>query len=1034
MAAPAGSRKTVSIVFSDLVGSTALGEALDSEALREVLDRYFTEMRVCVERHGGIVEKYIGDAVMAVFGLPRAHEDDAIRALRAAADMRIALAKLNRELEEGWGVTLTSRSGVTTGEVVTGDPATGQRLVTGDAVNTAARLEQAAPPGEILVGEPTVSLATSSIEVEMADPVDAKGKAEPLSAHRLIAVISGSPPLRRSDLAIVGREEELNALLDAFEQAKRDRGCVLVSVIGDAGVGKTKLVAELLSHIGDQARIGEGRCLPYGDGITYWPLSEIVRQLAGIGEADPRDLAIRKLGALCGSAADSDLIVERVATAMSLTTSPVAKEELAWGFRKLFEYLGLDQPLAIVLDDIHWAHPPLLEAIVHVATLMKRTPLLLVCMARPQLEEDAAGWAGDVPGHVAVRLGPLSDDEGEALVGRLVGDIAMPEEALSDIIGAAEGNPLFLEQMLSMWQDDGTMVLGSTGWELSSRRGLSIPPSIQALLSARLDALFESDRAVLERGAVVGQVFSKDAVEAMSPDVIRSGIDASLDLLERKRMIRPDDESLLDGRGFAFVHLLIRDAAYAGMLRRVRAELHEHFADWLVARAGDRLSEIEEIVGHHLEQAHRNLIELGPADERTRSLRERAAEHLLACARRVLATNDMRAAAALFHRTNDLLADDDTRLPRALLDQATALSEVGEFDRSQAILAQAQELAGATRDDRTISLVQLARIRLSIMNESTVKAGELRRTAEGALDGFLAVGDDLGLARAFHTLGEIDWLEGHIADAERSFGQAMIHAERLGEEGEVRDNLAWLVVAAYTGPIAVEAGLTRCAEIMERTEGDRLIEAFAKHCEGGLLAMRGEFQRAREAIRAGRGICGDFGWVTEEAAAGQVAASVETLAGDLGAAERELRTSCETLMRIGEQGYLSTSAAMYANVLARLDSLEEADRFVELSIETGSPDDGHTQVEWRTARAEVLLRRGETTAAILLAREAVEAAEEMDMLNVRGSAHGELARVLRAAKRTPESVEQASLALAEFERKGNIVSARAIRGFLDGLG
>ena len=323
-ATPAGSRKTVTIIFSDLVGSTALGEALDSEALREVLDRYFAEMSACVERHGGIVEKYIGDAVMAVFGLPRAHEDDAMRALRAAVDMRNALAGLNDELEERWGVSLTSRSGVYTGEVVTGDPATGQRLVTGDAVNTAARLEQAAPFGEVLVGETTVALAMDGVEVEAVEPVVAKGKAEPLPAYRLVSMARSHPALR-TDATMVGRAGELDALLEAFDRACRSRVCVLASVMGDAGVGKTRLVAELLSRIGVVARIGEGRCLSYGEGITYWPLSQIVRQLAVIGEADPHDLALRKLAALCGGAADADAIVERVAAAMGLVTVPLTE-------------------------------------------------------------------------------------------------------------------------------------------------------------------------------------------------------------------------------------------------------------------------------------------------------------------------------------------------------------------------------------------------------------------------------------------------------------------------------------------------------------------------------------------------------------------------------------------------------------------------------------------------------------------------------------------------------------------------------------
>ena len=1032
-ATPAGSRKTVTIIFSDLVGSTALGEALDSEALREVLDRYFAEMSACVERHGGIVEKYIGDAVMAVFGLPRAHEDDAMRALRAAVDMRNALAGLNDELEERWGVSLTSRSGVYTGEVVTGDPATGQRLVTGDAVNTAARLEQAAPFGEVLVGETTVALAMDGVEVEAVEPVAAKGKAEPLPAYRLVSMARSHPALR-TDATMVGRAGELNALLEAFDRACRSRVCVLASVMGDAGVGKTRLVAELLSRIGDGARIGEGRCLSYGEGITYWPLSQIVRQLAVIGEADPHDLALRKLAALCGGAADADAIVERVAAAMGLVTVPLTKEELAWGFRKLLEHLGADRPLAIVLDDIQWAHPPLLEAIVHLATLATTTPILLVCMTRPQLEEDSPGWADGVEEHVAVRLEALSQDESEDMVGSLIGGMKMPEDILSAIVAAGQGNPLFLEQMLAMWQDDGTIELGSSGWELTRRPGgLSIPPSIQALLAARLDSLIEQERAVLERGAVVGQVFPTGAVAAMSSDPMRSGIGTVLDALQRRRLIRPDDASLLDDTAFAFVHLLVRDAAYSSMLRRLRAELHERFADWLLVRVGDRLPEFEEIVGYHLEQAFRNLTELGPADEHTTGLRIRAGDHLIASARRVFETNDMRAAASLFDRANDLLLEDDPRLGDALLSQAIALMEAGGFDRSRSVFERAEKVVRSVRDDRTLALIRLGRIRLSLMDETTVGASDLRIEAERAVQFFQPLDDDLGLSRAFHTLGEVDWLEGHYADAEATFRRAMLHAERAGEEREVRDNLAWVTVAAYAGPIDVDTGLARCADVIARAGGDRHIRAFTKHCEGGLLAMRGEFVKAREAIAEGRGILEDFGWVTEEASATQVSATVEILAGDLEAAERELRRGCEVLIRIGEQGYLSTSAGMLANVLASMDRLEEAEHFIALSEETGSPDDGLTQVEMRTARAEVLLRRGEVEAALQPAREAVEIADGTDVLNSRGNARQELARVFRGAGRTGEAVEQAQLARAEYERKGNVVSVRGIQRFLDEL-
>jgi class 3 adenylate cyclase/tetratricopeptide (TPR) repeat protein len=1025
----------VTIVFSDLVGSTALGEAMDSEALREVLDRYFTEMRTCVERHGGIVEKYIGDAVMAVFGLPRAHEDDAIRALRAADEMRSALADLNVELENRWGVRLTNRTGVHTGEVVAGDPATGQRLVTGDTVNTAARLEQSAPDGDVLIGEQTMALATGFVRVEAVEPVAVKGKAKPLFPYRLVSLDEEIHLARRPDVEMVGRGSELNALLEAFDRASRDRVCVLASVVGEAGVGKTKLVAELISRIGERAVVGEGRCLSYGEGITYWPLSQVVRQLTGIGESDSREDAIQKVEAACAGEADANMIVERVSTGMGLEANPFPKEELAWAFRKLLEHLGADRPVAVVLDDIHWAQPALLEAIVHIATLTTATPLLLVCMSRPQLEEYAAEWARDVHEHLAVRLEPLSENESGAMVAGLIGEIAMPEEVLSEIVASAGGNPLFLEQTLSMWQDDGTLLHGPSGWVLVRRpEGVSIPPSIQALLAARLDSLVERERAVLERGAVVGQVFPALAVEAMTSEGIRPGIGAALGLLERRRLIRPDDASTPEDPTFAFVHLLVRDAAYAGMLKRLRADLHERFADWLLARAGDRLPEFEEIVGHHLEQSFRNLLELGPADERTAALRSRAAEHLIASARRAFATNDMRGAALLFDRANDLLSDDDARLPDALLSQGTALVETGAFERARSVFARADEVAHPMRDQRTLTLIRLARIRLALMDETTVSAGDLGSVAESAVDHFLSEEDDFGLARALHTLGEVHWLQGHFADAERSFQEAVVHAERISEEREVRDNLAWLAVGAYTGPIDVDAGLARCAEITRRAQGDRLIDAFTKHCEGGLLAMRGDFREAREVIQEGRGILEDFGWVTEEAGASQVSAHVEILAGDMAAAERELRRGCEVLVHMGERGYLSTTAGILANVLASMDDLDEAERFIALSVDAGSPDDATTQVEWRMARAEVLLRRGDVVAAVRVASEAVEIADGTDSLNLRGNARRQLARAFQAAERTSEAIEQAGLALAEYERKGNVVSAGAIQGFLDDLG
>ena len=1026
--APAGARKIVTIVFSDLVGSTALGESLDPEALREVLDRYFTEMRSCLERHGGIVEKYIGDAVMAVFGLPRAHEDDAIRAVRAAAEMRATLEDLNEELSAGWGVRLTNRTGVHTGEVVTGDPATGQRLVTGDAVNTAARLEQAAPHGEVLVGEPTYRLATGGIKVEAVEPVVAKGKSGPVPAYRLISLTGGDATVRRQDHAIVGRGTESRALLDAFDRAGRERRCVLTTVVGEAGVGKTRLVEDALSRIGGRARVAEGRCLPYGEAITYWPLSQAVRQLAGIAEADARDDALRKLAALCDGVGEPDMVVERVATAMGLATESFAREELAWAFRQLIEGVARDQPLVLVLDDIQWGEPTLLETIVHIAKLAGAVPVLLLCMARPELDDAFSGWADDVDGRVIVSLEPLSEADCQTLVTELLGQIGVPEGTLRRIVAAAGGNPLFIEQMLSMWQDEGILTVASGGWELASAlKDPPIPGSIQALLAARLDGLSESDRVVLQCGAVIGQIFYRDAVETMSSGAPAEPVHAALNTLERRRLIRPEDAAAFDHHAFAFVHLLVRDAAYAATLKRRRAELHERFADWLLERAADRLPEFEEIVAYHLERSYRSLVELGIQAERMQELRDRAARHLLAAARRTFATNDMRAAAALFDRAVSILPEDGPPPIGALLDFGTALVEVGEFDRARSILRSAEETARSMADLRSETLVRLTLDLLSFKDEPEVTTEDLRPRAASAIGIFQQLDDDLGLAKAFHAQGEIEWRSCRFADAERAFRKAIDHAERAGERREVSDNLTWVAVGLYLGPTHVDDALRACAAILDRAKGDRLVEMFARDANAGLLAMRGDFDEARGIMRRNRGAWQDLGWVVEEAAASQLYADVELLAGDLEAAERELRQGCEVLDRMGEKGILSTTAGMLAGVLASQGQWEAADRHIAVSVESGATDDIRTQVEWRMAKAQVLLAHGNPVRAAYVAGEALELAERTDQPNLRGGARMHLARTLQAAGRIQEALPHAHVALAEYGRKGNVVQATRAR-------
>jgi class 3 adenylate cyclase len=487
-------RKVVTVVFCDVVGSTALGESVDPEALQGLLARYFERMKAIVESHEGTVEKFIGDAVMAVFGVPVVHEDDALRACRAAVEMQAAFLELGVE----------GRIGMNTGEVVTG---TEERLATGDAVNVAARLQQAAQPDEVLIGEATLELTRGAVEVEVVEPLVLKGKAEPVPAHRLVAVREA--PERSHESRFVGRHAEVELIRAAWQRAESQRHCELVTIVGDAGIGKSRLAAEALAGI--DARVVRGRCLPYGQGITYLPVVEVIKQL-GTLPSDPT--ASASIHSLLGE-------VDHGTTA----------DEISWAFRKLLEEHA---PLVVVLDDIHWAEETLLDLVEGTELLSSDAALLLLCMARPDLIERRPSWP------VTTRLEPLGAD----VVADLIGD-QVPNDLRERIVGAAGGNPLFVTEMVAMAGDADEVV---------------VPPTLLALLGARLDQLDPPERAVLERGAVEGELFHRGAVQALAPE--EQNVTRRLAALTRKELIRPDKAQLPGEDGFRFRHLLIRDVAY----------------------------------------------------------------------------------------------------------------------------------------------------------------------------------------------------------------------------------------------------------------------------------------------------------------------------------------------------------------------------------------------------------------------------------------------------------------------------------------
>jgi DNA-binding SARP family transcriptional activator/class 3 adenylate cyclase len=639
---PRDSRRTVTVLVAEVRGSTLAGESLDPESARLALDRSFHEMRAVLERHGGTVETAVGGAVLAVFGVPLVHEDDALRAVRAALETRDALAPLNDRLEAELVVRMTVRFGVNTGEVVTAWGTGSANLVAGDAVNVAAALQQAAGSGEILLGEETNELVRWAIEAEPNDAIDPPGRSGPTRAFRLLGVTSGmSRRPQRFDSPLVGRQRERRLLKSAFEQVIADETCQLFTLLGPAGVGKSRLVHEFLREVRAEAEVLRGRCPPYGERVGFWPIAETIKQAAGISDADTAAEVRDKVAALLGAGERISAIADHIAAIIGLSEVPSSSDETFRAIRSVYESIARARPLVIVFDDVQWGEPSLLDLIEHLADASRDAPILLLVIARPELLDERPSWAGGKLQTTSVLLGPLNEAEVSRLVANLLDGSAASPSVERKITEAADGNPLFVEEFLAMLLEDGLVRRAGDEWVgFTDLATIATPASIKALLAARLDRLPISERELLELAAVVGKTFTREAVEALvEPDDVPD-VAQRLESVVRREIIRPDRSSpdLLDA--YRFRHILIRDAAYATLPKRERAELHERFADFQERAAGDRLTEYEEVIGYHLEQATLYRQGLGGDDERTRDLARRAAQLLGAAGIRAIQRGD----------------------------------------------------------------------------------------------------------------------------------------------------------------------------------------------------------------------------------------------------------------------------------------------------------------------------------------------------------------------------------------------------------
>ena len=1027
-------RKTVTVLFCDLAGSTSLGERLDPESLRRAMERYFDRMQAILESHGGTVEKFIGDAIMAVFGVPQLHEDDAVRAVRAAIEMRGALTSLNEELDAELGVTIAVRTGINTGEVVAGDRTAGQRLVTGDAVNTAARLEQTASAGEILIGERTFDLVRDAVEAEAVDPLALKGKAETVGAHRLLSVRPLAPGHeRRLDAPMIGRETQLRMLVDAFENATADRACHLFTVLGPAGIGKSRLVREFSARIGADAWLLSGRCLPYGEGITYWPIEEMAIQAGGIVEGDPPDRARDALRTALGEVPNAEVIASQLADVLGIGGGGSA--EPSWAVRRYLEALARSRPLVAVFDDIHWAEPALLDVIEHVADWSREAPILLVCMSRPELLEDRPSWGGGKRNASSVHLEPLSEPEADSLIENLLGHPALTAEIRERIRAAAQGNPLFVEEMLQMLLDDGVLVLKEDKWVATvDLTTVQIPPAISALLSARLDRLAPDERRVLEAASIVGEVFEPDAVRALAGADMAERVPELLGTLLRKDLVRPSVSDVGATEAVRFRHILLRDAAYEGIPKSERATLHEAFAGHLGGSLGERAAEFDEFIGYHLERSHRLLAELGHRNERAEGIGRRAFEHLAGAGQRAFQRGDMGAAANLLSRAAELLEPDDPGRLRIGWRLGMAFTESGAISAAIDVLESTVERARRTGDERAAGYAECALWLARTVSDPDTDVDRWESDADRLVSLFEGLGDDQGAALAWMQKTSVSWFRLWIADSGAAAEKAIEHAVAAGDmyvEGAMRGHL---MATTGLGPLPVQQVLAKhLASLADaRARGNRRLEQTALRGIGASNAMLGRFAEAHARVAEARAILLELGMVIDYWSSAQLVAFVAYLEGDDDRAGGALREACEQLEALGETAFLSTTAAELASTEMRRGHPDEAERWLRVAERTASSGDTSSQVWIELARGQLRAPDGDEIAARHL-REAIRLMDEGDSPVWRSDARLRVASELGPSLRN-EAIALAREALELAETKGAVVFTRRAHELLETLG
>jgi tetratricopeptide (TPR) repeat protein len=849
------------------------------------------------------------------------------------------------------------------------------------------------------------------VTVEPVEPLRLKGKAETVPAYRLVSVQEVGQQERARPRVFVGRERELDSLDAAYANVVADGAPRTVTVLAEAGVGKSRLTEEFLEGLGDEPLVLTGRCLPYGRGITFWALGEIVRQAAGIADDDNPEVAVERLRSIT---AGDEGVAERLAAAIGLHAESFPVDETFLAARRFFEALARRRPVVLVWEDLHWAEATLLDLIERVARTAD-APLLLICTGRPTFVDV---WQRGLAGET-IELHPLPPDAIERFVDALIGEGEVNAAIRERIIVAAEGNPLYAEQIFTMLVDEGI-------------EALEIPPTIHALLASRLDALPRDERAVVEIAAVIGLEFAVDAVEALVPETIRREVDSRLDSLIQKRLVR----RARNQDAFRFDHILIRDAAYAGLLKRRRADLHEAFAEW-----GERVNaergrgvEYEEILGFHLEQAHAYLSELQEPDDRQRKLARRAADKLRTAGTRAFAREDMPAAANLLRRAHDLFAEDDPARVEVVPDLAQALTQTGEFAWAEVFLNEAIEAAnrmGRSALAAEARLDQLLTQRFAGGGEANWSEAVLQEV-DTAMRVFAQLDDDRRVAKAWRLAMDAHGISYRFGDAAAAAERAVRHARLGGDDRGAAAAASAYAMAALLGPTPVEEALAVSEAAMAAAGNNRKLRAVVTLFMSPLHAMIGDFETARRLYTDASASFEEIGATLLGARTSLQSGVVERLAGDLDAAERVLRDDYDRLAELDERYWRPTVAANLALVLCRQGRFDEALVFAQIAEEISADDDVESQAMWRSAKGLILARGGNHATAEVSARDAVELLRRTDGLEQIANALVVYADVLTDGGEGEAGQAALREAAALYARKGDVVSEREARSALEG--